>query len=169
MSRRLPFLGWILTLAAVAGTTSGCVDRHFVIESDPPGAIVFENGNNRALGATPLDQQFTYYGKYRFVFVRDGYQTLTVDEQISTPWWSYFPLEFVVENLLPFTIRDVRYISKPLQPMQVIPPEEIRDRAEQLRARGKSIGVPLAPAAPPVPPETILPPPRVVPLVPAPL
>ena len=141
MSRRWPIVG--LLLAALLGLSSGCVDRRFIIESDPPGAIVYENG--RQVGATPMDQPFTYYGTYRFVFMRDGYETLTVDECISTPWWEYPGLDFVVENLLPFTVRDVRTIRKPLQPMVLVPPEEILLRADPLRARGLTLGVPLPP------------------------
>ena len=68
-----------------------------------------------------------------------------VDENIDTPWWSYPPLDFVVENLLPFTVRDVRYIRKPLQPMVMVPPEDILGRGEQLRAKGLNLGVPLPP------------------------
>jgi PEGA domain len=167
MSRGLPCSG--LLLLFFAALTSGCVDRRFIIESDPPGAIVYVNG--KLVGATPADLPFTYYGTYRFVFVRDGYETLTVDECISPPWYEYFPLDFFAENLLPYTLRDVHDIRKPLQAMVVVPPEDILRRAEQLRAQGKSIGVPLAPAAPPagaavVPPGEVPPPAAVVPVPP---
>ena len=64
MSQRLPILG--AALAFALATISGCVDRRFVIESDPPGAIVYLN--DKWVGPTPVDQSFTYYGKYRFVF-----------------------------------------------------------------------------------------------------
>jgi hypothetical protein len=145
MSRRLACFGLFL---AALGLSSGCVDRRFVIESDPPGSMI--EVNSKAVGPAPGELPFTYYGTYRFVFIRDGYETLTVDEKISAPWYEYFPLEFVAENLLPFTIRDVRYIHKPLQPMIVVPPEEILRRGEQLRAQGQTIGdAPLhGPAAP---------------------
>jgi hypothetical protein len=138
MSRRLPILAAALVLFAAA--SAGCVDRRFVIESDPPGAMVYVN--NRPVGATPVDQSFTYYGKYRFVFVRDGYETLTVDECIRTPWWSYFPLEFVVESLLPYNLRDVRYIRRPLEPRQEISEKVILDRAQQLRSQAATLGPP---------------------------
>jgi len=141
MSRRSPLLGAVLALVAVAA--SGCVDRRFVVESDPPGALVYVN--EKPIGFTPVDQSFIYYGKYRFVFVRDGYETLTVDEQIRTPWWSYFPLDFVVENLLPWTIRDVRYIRKPLEPRQEVSEKVILDRAEQLRAQAQTLAPPSGP------------------------
>jgi hypothetical protein len=139
MGRKLPSFALTLGAAALALALSGCVDRRFVIDSDPPGANVYENG--KLIGATPLNHSFTYYGKYRFVFVRDGYEWATVDEQVCTPWWSCFPLDFVVENLLPCSIRDVRYIAKPLEPRREIPAEQIRDRAAQLRAEGQQLVV----------------------------
>jgi PEGA domain len=172
MTRRLRFFGTALTLAFVAIAVTGCVDRRFVVESDPPGAVVTLNG--KYIGAAPAYQSFTYYGKYRFVFTADGYETLTVDEQIRTPWWSYFPLEFAVENLWPFTIRDVRIIHHSLVPRQYITPQAILERAQQLQAEGLAIspvcppaivipapvpapplapGSPVMPGAPPPPPN----------------
>jgi hypothetical protein len=143
MSRRSPFLGWILVLTVATGMASGCVDRRFVIESDPPNANVYVN--NTFIGATPVDKQFTYYGPYRIVFDRDGCQRLTVDEEIPTPWYEWFPLEFIAENLLPFTIRDVHYIRKPLPPIPNVPPEETLKKANALQERAKAIGVPERP------------------------
>jgi hypothetical protein len=162
MSRRLPFFGPALALLAVI--SSGCVDRRFIIESDPPGAAVYVN--DRLVGASPVNQSFIYYGTYRFVFVRDGYETLTVDEHICTPWWSYFPLEFVVENILPNTIRDVRYIRKPLQPRQEIPPEAILNRGVQLQAQAQTLGPPdglYCVPANPAPGTMAVPPPQLPP------
>ena len=148
MSRWLRSSAGFLALAALAGL-AGCVDRRFVIESDPPGAIVYVN--NKYVGATPVDLPFQYYGKYRFTFVADGYETLTVDESIRPPWYEYFPLEFISENLWPLPVSDLRNIHKPLQPPAIVSPDEIRARAEQLRAQGQSIGVPLPPPNAPPP------------------
>jgi hypothetical protein len=149
MSRRLACLGLLAALAL----TTGCVDRRFVFESDPPGSMVEING--RSIGPAPGEVPFVYYGTYQFRFIRDGYETLTCNERISAPWYEYFPLEFVSENLLPFTIHDVHYIRKPLPPMVVIPPDDIVRRAEQLRAQGQAIGT--APVQVPVPPPGPLP------------
>ena len=55
----------LLSLAALAG----CVERRFVIESDPPGALVLMNGQQ--LGATPVDGHFVYYGRYHFTLAEN--------------------------------------------------------------------------------------------------
>src|SRR4051794_35158058 len=115
--RRLPFLAGLLGAAACLTLVSGCVERRFVITSDPPGAIVYENG--RPIGPTPVDRNFVYYGTYRFTLVRDGYQTLVVDEPIKAPWFEWFPLDFVSENLWPFWVRDVRRVHYKMELMPI--------------------------------------------------
>jgi hypothetical protein len=136
--------------AALACTVlGGCVDRRFVITSDPPGAVVFVN--EQRVGQTPVDKQFTYYGTYRFVLVHEGSETLVVDQPVTTPWYEYWPLEFVSENLIPWTIRDVRRFHYTLHPAQIVPPDALLDRGEQLRAKGRGIGVPVVPQPTPAP------------------
>jgi hypothetical protein len=102
---------------------------------------------------------FTYYGKYRFVFIADGYERMTVDESIKSPWWSYFPLDFFVENILPITLRDVRFIQKPMEPAKLWDAAAIKQRADEMRARGLTIGQPLPPGALTPPLQGIVPPP----------
>ena len=67
-----------VTLCALG--LSGCVERRYVVYTDPPGAMVFRNG--QPLGATPADDHFVYYGKYKFTIIADGYETLTVEQDI---------------------------------------------------------------------------------------
>lgn len=137
---------WTIGLAGCLLTT-GCVERRFVITTDPPGAVVLDEKNLR-LGGTPADRQFTYYGKYRFTVMRDGYQTQIVEEDIKAPWYEWFLIDFFSENLWPGNIRDIRRIHVPLTPAQISPPEQVLQQAEQLRTRGQGIGT--APPAPPV-------------------
>jgi hypothetical protein len=161
----------------IAGV-SGCVDRRFVISTDPPGAIVFDE-KNQPIGASPADKQFTYYGKYRFTLVHDGFETMVVEEKVNPPWYEIIGLDFFSENLLPVRLRDVRRFHYVMQPAQMVPPEAVRNQAEQLRAKGKAIGTPLPPKFPeeaplprtvPAPAPGVPPaPPAVVPTLPQPL
>src|SRR4051812_1416091 len=97
----------LLLLAGCLAVAAGCVERRFVIDSEPPGAMVLDE-NNRLIGFTPVDKPFVYYGKYQFKLVKDGYETLTVTEDVVVPWFERFPLDFFTENLLPINIRDIR-------------------------------------------------------------
>lgn len=127
-----------LSVFAAATIAAGCVERRFVIESDPPGALVLMNG--QPIGATPVDGHFLYYGKYQFTLIKDGYETLQVDECFNTPWYEYFPLDFISENVYPGKIEDVRRpapyrLSPRLQPRT----DALLGQAEQLRAQGRSL------------------------------
>jgi hypothetical protein len=123
-------------LAIVA--LAGCVERRFVIESDPPGALVLMNG--QPIGATPVDGHFLYYGKYQFTLIKDGYETLQVDECFQTPWYEFFPIDFVSENIYPGKIEDVRRpqvyrLSPKLQPRT----DALLGQADQMRSQGRSL------------------------------
>jgi hypothetical protein len=149
--------GWLLGAAACAGLATGCVERRYVVTTDPPGALVLRNG--QSIGQSPADDHFVYYGHYHFTLIHDGYETLQVDQNIPAPWYEYPVLDFVSENLVPWQIKDVRRYHYVMQPLQQVRSDVLLERAGGLRARGQSL-VPLAP--PPVPeaePEPAPPPP----------
>jgi hypothetical protein len=124
---------------------TGCVERRYVVTSDPPGAVVLRN--NYHIGAAPADDHFDYYGNYHFTLIKDGYTTLQVDQNIEPPWYGYFPLDFVAEVLIPWKFEDVRRFHYKLEPMQAPNLQEVLNRGQSLRDRGKSIGAPAAPPA----------------------
>src|SRR5437868_4852974 len=119
MLARVP---WILGISAIL--LAGCVERRFVIESDPPGALVLVNG--QPLGATPVDGHFLFYGKYQFTLIKDGYETLQVEECFRAPWYQYFPVDFLSENIYPGKVEDIR---RP-KPYQLMP--KAQPRADEL-------------------------------------
>jgi hypothetical protein len=127
----------IIWLACLLPLTVGCVERRFVITTEPMGAVVYRN--NQPLTPTPSDDHFIYYGKYRFMIVKDGYQTLHVEEDINPPWYQYPFIAFAAENLWPFRIRDVRRLHYQLQPLQKEHPDAILQRGIDLRARAKAV------------------------------
>ncbi len=158
-----------LVLALGAGLLGGCVERRFVIYSDPPGAIVYENG--QPLGAAPADNHFVYYGTYRFTLVKDGFQTLVVDQPVPAPWYEFPGLDFISENLVPWTIRDVRRFTYTMQPMQVANPTELLNQAQGLRNQGQALQPPPTAPLPPgggLPAAAPLPPAAAAPANPAP-
>jgi hypothetical protein len=162
---------WLaVALLVTALPTTGCVTRRFVITSDPPGALVYKDG--QPIGATPVEAPFIYYGKYSFRLVKDGYEPLDVDPELVTPWYEYPVIDFVSENVIPHTFRDVQVLHFALVPLKPVVPEELKIRAQQLRDRGALIQPPPGiiqprPANPPVP--TLPPPAAPTPTLPPPL
>jgi hypothetical protein len=132
-------------LAAVLAmmVLAGCVERRFVIDSEPFGAVVFDE-NDQPISQAPADKQFTYYGKYRFKLVKDGYKTLIVEERIRAPWYELPGLDFISENLIPWTIRDVRRKTYPMEPIDPLSPERSPDKVkadgELLRQQAVNVG-----------------------------
>lgn len=153
---------WCLALTLLLGA-SGCVERRMVIITDPypaaSNAIVYDE-RNQPLGGSPVDKPFTYYGKYRFRIVKDGFEPLVVEQRVRAPWYELPGLDFISENLIPWTIRDVRVFRYVLQPAQVQSLDKLLQDAEALGAYAGTIGEPLPDPNPrPVTPATVLGPP----------
>src|SRR5260370_14492133 len=118
MSRSLRLRAAWLLAALGPGLAGGCVERTYtVLTTNAPGAMVLENGHE--VGPSPAIRPFSYFGKYRFTLRANGYQDLVVDQPICAPWYEYFPLDFVSENLIPWTIRDHREFRYTLQHLDV--------------------------------------------------
>jgi PEGA domain len=144
-----------LLLWLLAGLTllpSGCVRRRLNVHSNPPGALVYVD--NQQIGTTPCSVDFTYYGTREIRLVKPGYETLTINQPIPTPWYQIPPLDFVSENFVPNKIRDNRTVCYNLAPQFIVPTQELIDRANQLRQDTQQY--PVAPAsvtiAPPLTP-----------------
>src|SRR5579864_2757476 len=101
--------GWILSAALGAAALAGCVERRYVVYTDPAGAVVFRNG--QILGQAPADDYFVYYGKYDFTLVKEGYETQQVQQEIKAPWYEFPGLDFISENLVPWRIIDRRVFT----------------------------------------------------------
>jgi hypothetical protein len=133
----------------LACTAGGCVERRFVVTTDPPGAVVLHN--NVDLGLAPADDFFVYYGIHHFTLIRDGFETQQVDQDIPAPWYELPVIDFFAENVIPWKIRDVRRFHYQMQPQKTPNVRDVLERSEQLRNKGKSIGPPPAPPPPALP------------------
>jgi hypothetical protein len=129
--------GWLLG-SIVAGLLGGCVERRYVVTTDPPGAMVLVDG--KPLGASPADDHFIYYGDREFTLIKDGYQTMKVKQKFHKPWYQYIGLDFISENLVPWHIEDVQRFHYCLEPLHAVQPEQLIQQAEMLRARGRTVG-----------------------------
>ena len=120
---------WLLVGAVLL--PGGCVRRRLAVRTNPPGAMVFVD--NQQIGTTPCAVDFTYYGTREIRLVKPGFETLTVNQPIPTPWYQIPPIDFFSENLVPTKILDHRTVSFNLQPQVIVPTEQLLDRANQLR------------------------------------
>jgi hypothetical protein len=119
-----------LLLAAIV-VFPGCVRRRLNVRSNPPGALVYVD--NQQIGTTPCSVDFIYYGTREIRLIKPGYETLTVNQPIPTPWYEIPPIDFISENLAPTKIRDNRTVTYNMAPQLVVPKEQLLDRANQLR------------------------------------
>jgi hypothetical protein len=169
-------IAWIMYSFMILTVACGCVQRRMTIRSNPPGAMVYVD--DYEIGNTPVSTDFVYYGTRKIRLVKDGYETLTVRQPFPIPWYQFFPLDFVTENIWPGEIRDERHVNLTMVPASSTPPEQVVARADLSRASARSLPGAAAPRsqitlpsppqsrvsppvpAQPVPPPMVLPPPQ---------
>lgn len=155
----------LVSLVIAPFALTGCVERKFVVTSNPPGAFVQLNG--QVVGPTPADISFDYYGDYDITLTKDGFETLKVHQPMKAPWYEYPPLDFISENLIPWRIKDVRCLPVyQMQPQQVPSVADVVARGTVLQQRAENIGTPPAPqpiVTPPAPQPPVVTPPPVAP------
>ncbi len=129
MNRLAPAL---LLLPLVAG---GCVERFLYVKSDPPGATVTLDG--REIGKTPVEIPFSWYGKRLLSVELKGRAPVRETIAVNPPWWQFFPLDFITDVLLPFTLTDRAEFSYVLEEAVVSDKEleDVKRRAAELREK----------------------------------
>ena len=128
---------------------SGCIRRRMTVRSNPPGALVYIDGQE--IGRTPVATPFTYYGTRNLRLVKDGFETISVDQHFPAPWYQIPPLDFVTENLVPQEIRDERLAHFELIPRANVGSEDVLIHADQLREMARPGVVPTSATATPPP------------------
>jgi hypothetical protein len=119
----------LLATLLVVATLIGCVERRLRLESDPPGALIFLNGEEVA--RTPAVVPLAWYGRYDVVARKAGYETVQADRWVVAPWWGWFPLDLLAE-LMPFRITHEPTLRVELRPVEAVETGLI-ERAEELR------------------------------------
>lgn len=114
---------------------TGCVSRRMTFVSNPPGAMVLLEG--KEIGYSPASADFTYYGTRQVTMIKDGYETRTELVTVPAPWYQWPVIEFFADNFSPRRITDRRVFQFDLQPKQMVPDEELRTRARQLRSESQ--------------------------------
>lgn len=101
---------WVMFVAVAA---TGCVGvrRELTVESDPPGALVYLNGDE--VGRTPVTKEFIYYGTVDVNLRKDGYKTLSARPRVWAPLWQVPPIDLIAEA---FPLTDRHKVSYKLTP-----------------------------------------------------
>jgi hypothetical protein len=124
-----------LGMIAIILMLSGCVSRRMMVYSDPPGALVLLEG--KEIGTTPVSVDFTYYGTRELTLIKDGFETLTVQQDVPAPWYQWPVIEFFADNLTPGHITDRHQFRYAMQPQRLVPNTELQRRGEMLRGEAR--------------------------------
>jgi hypothetical protein len=141
--RTLPI--WVLSAGLLL--CGGCVERVMRISTDPPGARIYVNGEERGI-TTPrrpvIEVPFLWYGSYGITVRKDGYHTEDVSHTVRAPPYQWVGPDLFAE-ILPVRFRDVHdvpvIVLREREPPPADESERIRrrdallDRAEELQQR----------------------------------
>ena len=122
-----------LAVAVFLPMHTGCVRRTIKINTAPEGAVV--TLNDRQIGTTPVDVDFTWYGDYDIVYELEGYQTIRTNKRFDPPWYQIPPIDLFAEAFIPFTLHDHRELEEELEPQTLPTRAELIGRAREYRDR----------------------------------
>ncbi len=127
------YLLFISTIVMVGSmlTAGGCVERFITVTTRPAGALVWLN--DQEVGATPVKVPFTWYGQYRLVIQKDGYETVNTSVKVNAPVYEWFGIDLFSECLWPGKLIDDHQYSFNLQTRKNTPIDPLIERARQLR------------------------------------
>jgi hypothetical protein len=125
-----PRIVWLICLVLLIGPL-GCVERLLTVTSNPPGAVVWLNGEE--VGATPLTTSFTWYGTYDVTLRKPGYQTVITSRKAVEPWYQWPGVDLFTECVLPVNFKDHQTWDFPLEPQTPTDADVLIDHAQQLR------------------------------------
>ena len=116
----------------------GCgVERTLTVRSDPPGALVYLNGEEA--GRTPTRKSFLWYGTYDVQLRKEGYVTRSEAARVWAPWWQIPPIDLIAE-LVPLPLQDNQTVTYRLRPTpeQALDPHRVIQRAVEMRGKLQS-------------------------------
>jgi hypothetical protein len=120
-------------LAAAAGLfAGGCVERTMTFDSQPSGALVYVN--DREVGRTPAQMDFTQYGWYDVEVRKEGFETAKVRQRVLPPVWQIPPIDLLAE-FMPWRPKDRRNYTYELKPTTDADPDAMLSRAAELRGQ----------------------------------
>jgi len=116
---------------------TGCVERKIRIESEPSVVNIFMDG--QYLGTTPKEIPFTFYGTREIRLEKEGYHTVVLLHKLNVPVYQWFPLDFVSENIIPFTFRDTHILQVELTKRDSLSSEQKDKIIDELEASAQNL------------------------------
>jgi len=125
----------LLLAAGIICTSAGCIHRTLRIETDPPGADVWVNGDD--CGRTPADVPFVSYGAVEIFMQKKDYATRKEVARLRPPWYAIFPIDFFADVLYPGKLHDRKTLGFKLEPLAPADMKALESRAEEFRRNAK--------------------------------
>jgi len=126
--------------ALLALVTTGCLaERHLIVETSPPGALVEIDWE--PVGVTPLDLVIEHSGRRRLFVTLDGHEPVLREVDFPNTWASSFPLDIFTELLNPLPKDEIQTVTLTLTPLldkDTVDLTPVLERAELLRRAGPS-------------------------------
>jgi hypothetical protein len=142
IDRRMNMARWTrraaqLALGAALAAVAGCVEQTMTINTDPPGALVYLNGQE--VGRTPIKRDFEWYGNYDIQVRKDGYDPILTHRWVIAPWYLWAPIDLFAQ-LSPMHFHDRQKLNFVMTPTtrQAVNPALLKARAEEMRAQLES-------------------------------
>lgn len=120
----------MLFLVVILGC--GKVERELIVTTEPSEASVMIDGQKLSK-VTPVTWTFTHYGTHEIVIEKKGFKRVREMVKIRSPFYQWFPIDFITEILLPLHLKDVHRVSYELAPAERSSKEEVLKRAEKFR------------------------------------
>ena len=133
-------ISWLCICVGLA-VMGGCVERTIQIDSQPQGALVILN--DKEVGRTPCEVDFTWYGSYEVILRREAepledgsfvyYKALQDTRRVNPPWYQMLGIDFFAEALTPWTYHDRHHWEFKLVEDEPFDREALIERAQQLQ------------------------------------
>jgi hypothetical protein len=114
---------------------AGCVERKLTINTNPDGAQVFLNDEEK--GVSPVTASFNWYGDYNITIRKQGCETLQTHRKLQAPWYDLFPFDFLTQIIYPGRIVDSYEWSFELAPQKEVGRQELIKAAEQIKGQAE--------------------------------
>ena len=118
----------LATLFTLGG--GGCVERRVKVTSEPSGARVWLN--DEAIGVTPCEAAFKFYGKYDVRLAMDGYEPIHEGRVMRAPIYEY-PVLDLAATAVPLKFKSTNEWHFVLVETQADDREGMIGRAMELR------------------------------------